>query len=307
MIRRPPRSTLFPYTTLFRSSETISKYQEGINRYLTRFGTDFRIVSTGTQYTGGTPSVSYKIQIGEKVISVGDSGTPHSEPSFRNTLSDGDKSTLAFAFFMARLDIDTNLPSKIVVLDDPINSLDIHRRKATVQEILRKAASAKQIILLTHDPVFARTVYDTDRIDKAEIKCFCIKRDGTHNNIQDWHIEKETASDFYKNYYKLEEYMSEGIGDPHDVGKCIRPVLEGHLRRCFPTIFKSDRSLGQYVGTIRTHKCSDSIGSLKGYLDDLTDINEYAVNVEHDDCDSSLLYDLTIKSYITRALNFMGR
>src|SRR3712207_7199466 len=27
MIRRPPRSTLFPYTTLFRSKQTIERYQ----------------------------------------------------------------------------------------------------------------------------------------------------------------------------------------------------------------------------------------------------------------------------------------
>src|SRR2546428_5427355 len=28
MIRRPPRSTLFPYTTLFRSKETLGRFQE---------------------------------------------------------------------------------------------------------------------------------------------------------------------------------------------------------------------------------------------------------------------------------------
>src|SRR5256885_9690201 len=30
MIRRPPRSTLFPYTTLFRSCAIVSPYQRGI-------------------------------------------------------------------------------------------------------------------------------------------------------------------------------------------------------------------------------------------------------------------------------------
>src|SRR3712207_7222286 len=39
MIRRPPRSTLFPYTTLFRSSDTWPV-----------------IVLTGTQYTTSSPS-----------------------------------------------------------------------------------------------------------------------------------------------------------------------------------------------------------------------------------------------------------
>src|SRR5258708_18858424 len=32
MIRRPPRSTLFPYTTLFRSFQAVQKYENGENR-----------------------------------------------------------------------------------------------------------------------------------------------------------------------------------------------------------------------------------------------------------------------------------
>src|SRR3712207_7013578 len=32
MIRRPPRSTLFPYTTLFRSAFTLTELTEGVGR-----------------------------------------------------------------------------------------------------------------------------------------------------------------------------------------------------------------------------------------------------------------------------------
>src|SRR3712207_7177476 len=35
MIRRPPRSTLFPYTTLFRSNEAIDPFVDELLRYLT--------------------------------------------------------------------------------------------------------------------------------------------------------------------------------------------------------------------------------------------------------------------------------
>lgn len=289
------------------TNEIMSRYQTGINSYLARFGAEFKIVNTGTQYTGGTPSVNYKIQIGEKTVPVGDSSTPHSQPSFRNILSDGDKNTLAFAFFMSKLDLKADLSSAIIVLDDPINSLDVNRRKATAQEIIRKTNTAKQVIILTHDPVFARTLFDSDRVAMADKACLCLRRDGDYNNIQKWDIETETASDFFRNYCKLEKYITDTTGDPHDVAKCIRPVLEGHLRRCFPTHFKSNRSLGQYLGDIRTCATDDSIGGLKGYLDDLSDINEYAIDVEHDNCDSSLLNDATLRSYIDRALGFMGR
>src|SRR3712207_9268307 len=33
MIRRPPRSTLFPYTTLFRSDDTYLKWKENVEIY----------------------------------------------------------------------------------------------------------------------------------------------------------------------------------------------------------------------------------------------------------------------------------
>src|SRR3712207_7947050 len=40
MIRRPPRSTLFPYTTLFRSSDeqSIKLERDAIDKYLSRSG-----------------------------------------------------------------------------------------------------------------------------------------------------------------------------------------------------------------------------------------------------------------------------
>ncbi|MDP3296702.1 MAG: AAA family ATPase [Thermodesulfovibrionia bacterium] len=289
------------------TEEIITRYQDGINSYLAKFGADFKIVEKKTQYIGGTPSVDYKIKIGERTVSVGDADTPHSEPCFRNTLSDGDKSTLAFAFFMAKLDLDTNLSSKVVVLDDPINSLDIHRRKATVQEIIRKSNQAKQVIILTHDPVFARAIYDNDGFGKALIKCICLKIIGNDSNIQQWDIENETASDFYKSYSKIEEYIEKGSGTPLDVARCIRPVLEGHLRRCFPTSFKSNGNLGSYIKMIREADNAKPIKSLQKYLDELTNINDYATEYQHDRYDGSPVNELTLKSYLNRTLNFLSR
>lgn len=289
------------------TEEIITKYQEGINNYLAKFGADFKIVEKKTQYLGGTPSVDYKIQIGDRAVSVGDANTPHSEPCFRNTLSDGDKSTLAFVFFMARLDLDANMSSRVIVFDDPINSLDIHRRKATIQEIIRKANQAKQVIILTHDPVFARAIYDNDSFDRASIKGVCLKIRGIDSNIQQWDIENETASDFYKSYSKLEEYIEKGSGTPLDVARCIRPVLEGHLRRCFPTSFKSGGNLGSYIKMIREADNTKPIKSLQKYLDELADINDYATEYQHDRYDGSPVNEITLRSYLDRTLKFLSR
>src|SRR3989441_11049512 len=46
MIRRPPRSTLFPYTTLFRSEEIVGKVQEEIEAGIVEAG-EAAIYETG--------------------------------------------------------------------------------------------------------------------------------------------------------------------------------------------------------------------------------------------------------------------
>jgi len=289
------------------TDETISTYQEGINSYLAKFGADFKIVEKKTTYIGGTPSVDYKIQIADRTVPVGDANTPHREPCFRNTLSDGDRSTLAFVFFMARLDLDTNVSAKAIFLDDPINSLDIHRKKATIQEIIRKANNVKQLFILTHDPVFARAIYDNDSFEKAAIKCICVKRRGIDSTIHEWDIEYETASDFYKSYSKIEKYMEDGSGTPLDVARCIRPVLEGHLRRCFPTVFKSSGTLGKYISMIREADEATPIKSLQQYLAELEAINDYATEYQHDRYDGTPVNDIALMSYLNRTMSFLSR
>jgi wobble nucleotide-excising tRNase len=56
-------------------------------------------------------------------------------PCFKNTLSAGDRSALALAFFIARLYQDPKIGDKIVVIDDPITSQDMFRATCTRQII----------------------------------------------------------------------------------------------------------------------------------------------------------------------------
>src|SRR3712207_9516698 len=62
MIRRPPRSTLFPYTTLFRSSRDEVRATEGGNRLDTGVGELNRVLGGGVVpgsmvLVGGEPGV----------------------------------------------------------------------------------------------------------------------------------------------------------------------------------------------------------------------------------------------------------
>lgn len=67
-------------------------------------------------------------------------------PAFRNTLSSGDRNTLALAFFFASLDQDPQLAQKIAVIDDPMTSLgsgDGPRNAAARSRV-------SQVIVLSH-------------------------------------------------------------------------------------------------------------------------------------------------------------
>src|SRR5258707_10886627 len=60
MIRRPPRSTLFPYTTLFRSVEPADLLLRDRNLQLNRYRTEFHARFAGASFvcqhlSGGAP------------------------------------------------------------------------------------------------------------------------------------------------------------------------------------------------------------------------------------------------------------
>ncbi|MBR7513273.1 AAA family ATPase, partial [Mycobacterium tuberculosis] len=66
----------------------------------------------------------------------------------------GDRNALALAFFFASLDQDPQLAQKVVVIDDPMTSLDEHRSLTTVQEIRRLVGRVAQVIVLSHSKPF---------------------------------------------------------------------------------------------------------------------------------------------------------
>lgn len=122
-----------------------------INSYLKRLGAGFRIDYREPDYRGKEPSASYDILIREVAVSPRSVAGEIDKPSFRNTLSAGDKSTLALAFFLAKVNADPKLAETIVVLDDPFTSLDHFRRQFTAIEIRKLCGRALQTIVLSHE------------------------------------------------------------------------------------------------------------------------------------------------------------
>jgi hypothetical protein len=132
-------------------------YQNAINDYLRRFYASFRLGSVEAADTRGGPTCNYSVVISETSVAIAGTATAPGTPSFRTTLSSGDRNTLALALFFSSLDQDPALADMIDVIDDPITSLGDHRSLTTVQEIRRLVQRTRQVIVLSHSkPLLCR-------------------------------------------------------------------------------------------------------------------------------------------------------
>ena len=283
----------------------LGRYQKGVNSYLEKFGADFRIMECKEYYWGGRPSLNYRISINNVAVDLDTPEDSVPSPCFRNTLGSGDRSALAFAFFLARLDEDPNLKEKIVVFDDPISSLDNHRRTCTQQELTRLTRLVNQVIVLSHDPYFLQLIWENSL--KSNLKTLCIARRSQGSKISEWDIEQATQGEYFQNYSTLAGYLD---GNPnmnlYHVVRCIRPLLEGNLRVRFPGQFGRKDTLGDMVNTIRESNEQSPLNCLKlSQPNELFNINEYSKHYHHDqnpNADNYPINDGELKGYVKRTL-----
>src|SRR5690606_24298602 len=133
---------------------TLDSYKGRINELLRSFGAQFFIPTIDFDYRGGLRS-DYSLEMRGANIAL--SG---GIPDFKTSLSEGDKRTLAFAFFIASAESDPDLANKVIVIDDPMCSLDLNRKQQTRTVLKRLHDSCKQIIVLAHDVHFLRNLRD---------------------------------------------------------------------------------------------------------------------------------------------------
>jgi wobble nucleotide-excising tRNase len=287
------------------TAAVIARYGDSINRYLGRINAGFGITTPAHTYRGGSPSTSYQILINQRAVDLGDATTPLDRPSFRNTLSAGDRSTLALAFFLAELEQDPNRARKVVVLDDPFTSLDAFRRNQTVHQICRCAASVEQVVVLSHDPNFLKLLWD--RIPPAERKTLQLARVGEENTtIAEWDIERAVQARYRADIDALQRYHSETEGEPRDIIQKIRPVLEGYCCNLYPTQFPEGHTLGVIIGKIREAGAAHQLTSINEELDEL---NQYARRYHHAENPNAATEPVNageLQGYVRQTLKLVG-
>lgn len=266
---------------------TLHRYQESINGLLKSFGAGFAIEKLQTTYQGnGEPRSEYLLSIRNHAVKLGSRGDQSLTHCFATTLSEGDKRTLAFAFYIAKLTAEPTLNNTIVVIDDPISSLDINRRRQTISTLRDIANSCKQLIVLSHDAYFIREMSEKLSGKNPSVSpsiLQVVRESNNSSNIQKCTIEKVCASPYYTHYQNIAEFVAGNrSSEIREVAKSIRPLLEGYLHRKFPNLIPERLMFGQIIELIKQSKPTQPLSHLQGYIKEMSEINDYASQFHHD-------------------------
>ena len=287
---------------------TLSKYQKAINTLLKKFGASFSITDMNANFRGTAPRSEYALLLRGKEVAL--EGGP---PSFATALSDGDKRTLAFAFFVASTLDDPKLAKRLVVIDDPMCSLDKTRRNHTIAVLKQIHSKSEQTIVFAHDVYFLRDLRDALlKEDKAApINVFQLST--TQQDYTDFKpvdIDEECESSYAKHHRLLHEYSCGTGSNNQAVAKGIRPLLEGYLHRRFPGLLPQNLLFGQVVVLIRDSSTTSPLHHAQNLVVELNEINEYAGQFHHDtnpDADNVQITPAELKTYVNRALEVIYR
>lgn len=288
--------------------ETLGRYESSINSLLQKFGAAFTIEEITYNYRGtGEPRTEYALNLrGNKITLQGENA------GFKTCLSEGDKRTLAFAFFIAVINEDQDLNNKIVLIDDPMCSFDTHRKQQTVNELKKICDSCKQLIILAHDAFFIKKLRD-DFIKKLNdpnllslIKVIHVQ--GQFSNLIPLDLDIECESAYYKNHRLVSGYVNGEQYNERDVATAIRPLLEGYLHRRFPNHISSGKLFGEIVQAIIASQPGSPLHYASAITSELNEINSYAGRFHHDtnaNAANEPVYSGELMTYCTRALNII--
>lgn len=280
-------------------------FETAINDYLRRFGASFRLGEVQSVNIRSGSSASYVVVINQQNVDV----TAEAGPSFRNTLSAGDRNTLALAFFFATLEQDPNLANKIVVIDDPMTSLDDHRTLRTREEIMGLAARVRQVIVLSHSKPFLCSLWE--QADRNASIALRVNRAAVGSEIAVWDVRSDSISEHDKRHELVRAYLQ--VADPareREVAQALRPILESFMRVGYPEHFPPGTLLGPFIGI-----CDQRVGGANEILSaadiaELRSLLTYANRFHHDTnpaWQTAAINDAELSDFAQRTLIFASR
>lgn len=286
--------------------QTLGQYETRINQLLAAFGAGFKIVNMRSTFRGAAQS-DYQIELRSREVRL----TSDDGPDFDSALSEGDKRTLAFAFFVATALDDPQIEDKIVIVDDPMSSMDASRRAHTVSVLTSLATQASQLIVLGHDPGFLRDV--RNRVDRAITGPSPVQvglRRGP-NGYSQWteiDLDVECESEWLRRYRLVSDFLIVGGTNLRSVATALRPLLEGYLHRRFPGQIGTSLMLGQALDAISRADPDSPLQFAADQLPELRALNQYAGQFHHDtnpDADVAPIVDAEVLAFARRTLDVL--
>lgn len=280
-------------------------YQGVINDYLGRFNAGFRLDQIDSVNTRGGSACSYSVLINNTAVPQ----TADAGPSFRNTLSAGDRNALALAFFFASLEQDQQLAQKIVVIDDPMTSLDEHRSLTTVQEVRRLLPRVAQVIVLSHSKPFLCNLWEgASTADRSAIR---LVRAGAGSTFAAWDVRQDCITEHDRRHELVTGYLQ--AADPaaeRQVAAALRPILEAFARVAYPTTFQPGALLGPFIGICEQRVNTPGQILSQADIAELRALLDYA-NLYHHDSNpawaTQIINDQALVNFAQRTLAFARR
>jgi ABC-type cobalamin/Fe3+-siderophores transport system ATPase subunit len=289
------------------SKAIFTTHQKRINDLLLDLGADFAITGlTGKTDERANESYSdFAFLILEQAVPL--TARQDDAPCFKNTLSEGDKSTLAFAFFIAVLEGLPELAKQVVVFDDPLSSLDENRREATARLLMKLSRTVNQVAVFTHKKDFLRMLYE--KMPAAKVLQLCSdKKNGSRIMALD--MEEDLKGEHARMLEGMERYCNEDFGPSTE-------IMQGNIRKAFEVVLKTKyyRALAQEIkekkgfGTLLTKLFNDNVldPSLKQDLFDLCNVTNGPHHGEIVDATSKTLTREELIPLIQRSFKLMEK
>ena len=284
-------------------TKVFPELQGGVNGYLGRFGARFELVDLRPVNMRAKSTCNYGVRIDS--TSIGTAKTrPTNDPSIGETLSTGDRNTLALAFFLSSLAGDENLSDTTVVVDDPVSSLDENRTTATAQELLDVANNAGQLIVLSHRKEFLGKLWKN--VPSGECLPLSMVHSDHGSAIRDWDVGEELNGEQSRRQRLLEKYAKDKTGSPLEIAGKIRPYLEAFLEASCASHYNASMQVGSFLRNCMP-KCGTPDEILgEGAIRELQKILEYANPLMHDTSRNPGSGDISgdeLRAYVRRTLD----
>jgi wobble nucleotide-excising tRNase len=270
---------------------TLAVFEKVINVHLEKMQAQFRIEKVTSTYAGGTSRGNYGLKLRGTSIDIS-----RGRPPFRLALSEGDQRTLAFAFFCATVLKEQDLRGQVIVVDDPVTSLDRHRRTHTTNMLNYFSLRGAQVIVLAHDATYLREV--REKFGRKELDNYGAPRSSTelqlcrdssgNSSLLKHDLDRECESKYFRNHRQIRAFLGaeavDGTLVSHTTaGEAIRPLVESYLHRRFPgRIPKTKKTLGATILLISAATQGDVLLYAKHLVPELTEINEFGMRYHHD-------------------------